>query len=119
MDEKKQPMGAPSQEEQLELFFYRFRHNYYRAEQVYRRLHTKKGNFSFKLEWNKEKGGQVSYNVPNEQTAKEFAVSMSCFLLPDSFLNIDNLLRTLQQLSTNTQYQEFLINVEQCLNKVK
>nr|CAI64102.1 hypothetical protein [uncultured archaeon]CAI64239.1 hypothetical protein [uncultured archaeon]CBH36624.1 hypothetical protein BSM_01010 [uncultured archaeon] len=119
MDEKKQPMGAPSQEEQLELFFYQFKHSFYRAEQVYRRLHKKKGNFSFKLECNKEKGGKVSYNVPNEQTAKEFAVSMSCFLLPDSFLNIDNLLRTLQQLSTNTQYQEFLINVEQCLNKVK
>ncbi|NAS89853.1 hypothetical protein C4E24_09030 [ANME-1 cluster archaeon AG-394-G21] len=119
MDEKEQPLGPPAQDEQLELFFYRFRHNYYRAEQVYRRLHKKKGNFSFKLEWNKEKVGKVSYNVPNEQTAKEFAVSMSCFLLPKSSLNIDNLLRTLQQLSTDTQYQEFLINVEQCLNKVK
>ena len=108
-----------SQDEQLELIFYLFRHNYYRAEQVYRRLYKKKGNFSFKLEWNKEKGGNVSYNVPDEQTAKEFAVSMSCFLLPDSSLNIDNLLRTLQQLSTDTQYQEFLINVDQYLNKVK
>jgi hypothetical protein len=117
MDEKKQPMGAPSQDEQLELFFYLFRHNYYRAEQVYRRLYKKKGNFSFKLEWNKEKGGKVSYNVPDEQTAKEFAVSMSRFLLPDSFLNIDNLLRTLQQLSTDTQYQEFLINVNNILTK--
>lgn len=117
MDEKKQPMGAPSQDEQLELFFYLFRHNYYRAEQVYRRLYKKKGNFSFKLEWNKEKGGKVSYNVPDEQTAKEFAVSMSRFLLPDSSLNIDNLLRTLQQLSTDTQYQEFLINVNNILTK--
>ncbi len=108
-----------SQDEQLELIFYLFRHNYYRAEQVHRRLYKKKGNFSFKLEWNKEKGGKVSYNVPDKQTAKEFAVSMSRFLLPDSSLNIDNLLRTLQQLSTDTEYQEFLINVGQCLNKVK
>ncbi|KAF5431988.1 HNH endonuclease [Candidatus Methanophagaceae archaeon] len=119
MDEKKQPIEAPSQDEQLELFFYHFKHNFYRAEQVYKRLSKKKGNFSFKLELNKEKGGKVSYNVPDEQTAKEFAVSMSRFLLPDSSLNIDNLLRTLQQLSTDTEYQDFLINVNQCLNKVK
>ena len=108
-----------SQDEQLELFFYQFKHSFYRAKEVYKRLSKKKGNFSFKLEGNKEKGGKVSYNVPDEQTAKEFAVSMSRFLLPDSSLNIDNLLRTLQQLSTDTEYQEFLINVGQCLNKVK
>ena len=108
-----------SQDEQLELFFYQFKHSFYRAKEVYKRLSKKKGNFSFKLEGNKEKGGKVSYNVPDEQTAKEFAVSMSRFLLPDSSLNIDNLLRTLQQLRTDTEYQEFLINVGQCLNKVK
>ena len=108
-----------SQDEQLELFFYQFKHSFYRAKEVYKRLSKKKSNFSFKLEGNKEKGGKVSYNVPDEQTAKEFAVSMSRFLLPDSSLNIDNLLRTLQQLSTDTEYQEFLINVGQCLNKVK
>jgi len=119
MDEKEQPLGPSAQDEQLESFFYQFRHSYYRAEQVYRRLYKKNGNFSYELKLNKEKGGKVSYNVPDEQTAKEFAVSMSVFLLPSSFLNIDDLLRTLQQLSTDKEYQKFLINCDQYLNKVK
>ena len=119
MDEKEQPLGPSVQDEQLESFFYQFRHSYYRAEQVYRRLYKKNGNFSFELKLNKEKGGKVSYNVPDEQTAKEFAVSMSVFLLPSSFLNIDDLLRTLQQLSTDKEYQKFLINCDYYLNKVK
>ena len=49
MDEKEQPLGPSVQDEQLESFFYQFRHSYYRAEQVYRRLYKKNGNFSFEL----------------------------------------------------------------------
>ena len=104
---------------ELETIYYNFKHNFYRIEKAHKRLRKKPGNFSFKLEWNKESGGKTSYEVPDKQTAIEFAVSASPFLLPNSYLYIDNLLNKFQQLSTYPEHKEYFKKVIEYLLNVR